>query len=208
MKQRRMTTHLRCVSLRKAPLAVIALAFFFLVGVFLGWRVSARSAETMGAELRRYVESYLALHADGAVSADMALKTLVCFFRASVLAFLLGFASIGVVLIPALCAAQGFFFSFALFSFASGLGMDGFFFLLPLFGMRFLVVLPCTLLLGAAALETSRALAALSFGSGKRAKSVVYGRPYWSRFGIVCLCLFFGTALELWLVPHFLALLS
>ena len=87
------------------------------------------------------------------------------------------------------------------------MGQDGFFLLPVLFALRLTLVLPCTLLLGSAAWETSRALAALSIGNGKRAKGVTYGKRYWSRFGIACVCLFFGAALELWFIPHILSLL-
>ena len=205
MKQRRSRTRVSCVSLQKVPAASLALAAFFLLGVLLGRALAVRCAETMGAELRHYLESYMALHASGGLSAAAAWKTLLCFFRAPVLVFVLGFASLGVALIPCVCAAQGFLFSFSLFCFAAGLGQDGFFLLLALFAVRFLIVLPCTLLLGSAAWEAACSLAALSLGGGKRMKPAAYGGRCWSRFGVTCVCLCLGAALELWLVPHVLA---
>ena len=186
---------------------MLALAAFFLLGAVLGGMVAARGASAMGGELRRYLEGYLALRIEGAPSSAAVLQTMVCFFRASVAVFLLGFASIGVALIPAVCAAQGFLYAYSLLCFASGLGQDGFFLLPVLFVLRLMLVLPCTLLLGSAAWETSRGLAALSVGGGKRAKGVIYGKRYWSRFGIACVCLFFGAALELWFIPRILSLL-
>ena len=63
--------------------------------------VAARGAAAMGGELRRYLEGYLALRIEGAPSSAAVWQTMVCFFRASVAVFLLGFASIGVALIPA-----------------------------------------------------------------------------------------------------------
>lgn len=203
MKQRRLRTRVSCVSLQKVPAASLALAAFFLLGVFLGRSLAVRCAETMGAELRRYLDGYMALHAAGGFSAAAAWKTALCFFRAPVLVFILGFASLGVALIPCVCAAQGFLFSFSLFCFAAGLGEDGFFLLLALFAVRLLIVLPCTLILGGAAWEASCSLAALSFGRGKRTKAVAYG-GCWPRFGVSCVCLCFGAALELWLVPQVL----
>ena len=180
---------------------MLALAAFFLLGAVLGGMVAARGASAMGGELRRYLEGYLALRIEGVW------QTMVCFFRASVAVFLLGFASVGVALIPAVCAAQGFLYAYSLLCFASGLGQDGFFLLPILFALRLMLVLPCTLLLGSAAWETSRGLAALSVGGGKRAKGVTYGKRYWSRFGIASVCLFFGAALELWFIPRILSLL-
>ena len=197
---------------------MLALAAFFLLGALLGGMVAARGASAMGGELRRYLEGYLALRIEGAPSSAAVWQTMVCFFRASAAVFLLGFASIGVALIPAVCAAQGFLYAYSLLCFASGLGQDGFFLLPVLFALRLMLVLPCTLLLGSAtaagfsiaffaAWETSRGLAALSVGGGKRAKGVTYGKRYWSRFGIACVCLFFGAALELWFIPRILSLL-
>ena len=206
LKQRRTKARLPWRGLRMPSIATLALSVCFLLGVGLGGVVSSGCAETMGGELRRYLGDYLALRADSVLSAAVVWRTAVCFFRASAAVFLLGFASIGVALIPAVCAAQGFLYAYSLFCFASGLGRDGFFLLPALFAVRLLVVLPCTLTLGGAAWEKARALAALSVGSGKRVKPVAYGRAYWARFGISCVCLLAGTALELWLVPHILAL--
>lgn len=181
-------------------------AAFFLLGALGGSAASARGAAAMGDELRRYLDSYLALRTALELSSAAVWQTIGCFFRASAAVFLLGFASIGAVLIPLVCASQGFLYAYALACFASGLGREGFLLLPVLFAVRLLVVLPCTLLLGSAAWETSRALAAASFGKGKRSH-VTYGGAYWSRFGRACVCLLFGAALELWLVPRLLTLL-
>ncbi len=105
---------------------MLALAAFFLLGAVLGGMVVARGAAAMGGELRRYLEGYLALRIEGAPSSAAVWQTMVCFFRASVAVFLLGFASVGVALIPAVCAAQGFLYAYSLLCFASGLGQDGF----------------------------------------------------------------------------------
>ena len=72
-------------------------------------------------------------------------------------------------------AAQGLTLSFSLFSFAAAMGREGFALLVALFLIRLLFVLPCTFLLGTAALDKSRALALLSLGGGKRVRPVVYG---------------------------------
>lgn len=207
MKQRRTTAHIRCIALHALPLSTAALGVCFLLGALLGGAASARGAETMGGELRRYWESYLALRALGGISAGAVWQTFVCFFRASAAVFVLGFASLGVVLIPAVCALQGFLYAYALACFACAMGREGFFLLLVLFALRLMVVLPCTLLLGGAAWETARGMAALSLGRGKRARGVTYGRRCWLRFGKVCVCLLLGAAAELWLVPRLLALL-
>ncbi len=204
MKRGQTRASILCVGL---PISTLLPAAFFLLGALLAGAVSTRGAEAMGDELRRYLDSYLALRAAGGPSSAAVWQTLGCFFRASVAVFLLGFASIGVVLIPLVCASQGFLYAYALACFAAGLGRGGFALLPVLFAVRLLIVLPCTLLLGSAAWETSRALAAMSLGRSGRGRGVSYGRAYWSRFGKACVCLCFGAALELWLIPRLLTLL-
>ena len=196
---------LRYVTVDILPLRSLLLALFLVLGIFAGYVFSGRvSGETSG-ELRRYFEGYLALTAERAVTAETVAQTAVCFLRAPVLSFLLGFASIGVAGLPLLFAAQGFVLSFSLFYFAGAMGREGFLLLPALFAIRLLFVLPCTVLLGTAALDKARALAALSLGGGKRVRPVVYGTAYWYRFAVCCVCLLIGSALELWLVPLFLA---
>ena len=79
--------------------------------------------------------------------------------------------------------------------------------LLALFALRLLALLPCTLALGAAAMEKSRELLLLSLGGGgKRTRAVTYGGAYWYRFGACCVCLLLAALIELWLVPQFLLL--
>ena len=151
--------------------------------------------------------AFFALGVREPFSAQALAETLMCYFRAPVIVFLLGFASIGVMLVPAVCAFQGFLLSFSLFSFALALGRGSFPLLLALFGLRLLAVLPCTLVLGMAAMEKSRSLLLLSLGGGgKRARAVTYGGAYWYRFGVCCVCLLLAALAELWLVPQFLLL--
>ena|GEM_PF-104767 len=195
---------LRYVTVDAAPLRALLLSLFLFSGILAGYAFSARFSGGAGSELRRYLESWLTLPPERSVSSETAFRTAVCFFRAPVLAFLLGFASIGVVGLPILFAAQGFLLSFSLCSFAGALGRESFLALPALFAIRLLFVLPCTLLLGAAALDKAGALAALSLG-GKRERPPTYGTAYWYRFALCCVCLLIGSALELWLVPLFLA---
>ena len=196
---------LRYVTVDIIPLRSLLLALFFVLGIVCGYVYSGRCALGTGEELRRYFEGYLDAQTRRGVTAEAAAQTLACFLRAPVLAFLLGFASLGVAAIPLLCAAEGFVASFSLFCFAAALGRQSFAVLPALFALRLLFVLPCTLLLGTAALEKSCALALLSWGGGKRARPIVYGTAYWYRFAACCVCLLIGCALELWLTPLLLA---
>ncbi|MBE7007901.1 MAG: hypothetical protein E7422_01940 [Ruminococcaceae bacterium] len=196
---------LRYVTVDILPLRSLLLALFLMCGIFAGYVVSGRLAGETGSELQRYFDGYLALAGERAGNVETAAQTVACFFRAPVLAFLFGFASIGVAMLPLLFAAQGFVLSFSLFSFAAAIGRESFLLLVALFAFRMLFVLPCTFVLGSAALEKSYALALLSVGGGKRTRPVVYGSPYWYRFAVCCVCLSVGSVLELWLVPLLLA---
>ena len=192
---------------RRMPLPLMVLAAFAVLGVLFGYVFALHSAQRTGGELERYLASFLSLGARQSFSAQALVETLVCYFCAPVIVFLLGFASIGVAAVPAVCAFQGFLLSFSLMSFALSLGRGYFPLLVALFGARVLAVLPCTLVLGAAAMETSRSLLLLSLGGGgKRARAVTYGSAYWYRLGVCCVCLLLAALAELWLVPQFLLL--
>ena len=197
---------IRAVSWEELPLSMLLLAALLATGIVCGYLFAGNCAAETGEELGRYFEGYFLLASQDDLSAAAVLRTLVCFFRAPLLMFLLGFASIGVLLIPLLCAFEGFLFSFSLFCFASTLGRESFLLLLALFAVRMLFVLPCTLILSVQALDKARSLALFSIGNGKRVRPVSYGTDYWYRFGICCVCLLIGSVLELWLVPQFLAL--
>ena len=191
----------------RVSLPLAALAAFTVFGVIFGYVLALRASHCTGGELARYFAAFFSLGAQESFSARALCETLVCYFRAPVIVFLLGFASIGVALIPAVCAMQGFLLSFSLFSFSLALGRGDFPLLLALFALRLLVLLPCTLALGAAAMEKARALLLLSLGGGgKRARAVTYGGAYWYRFGVCCVCLLLAALIELWLVPQFLLL--
>ena len=164
---------------------LLLLALFFLAGVLLGQVLSGRVPDTTGDELRRYLEDYVRLGG----------------------AFLLGFASIGVVLLPCVTAAYGFFLSFSVCCFTAAFGVDGVLLALAVFGLRCMVTLPCYFLLAAASWGTSAGLAAVSFGRGRRTAPVVYGRACWVRFGACCLALLAGVCAELFLSPVLLRLM-
>ncbi len=187
------------------PLRAALLSVFLIAGVLAGFLLSGRCVERTGEELGSYLSGYLTNAAALSPSWQSAAGTLWCYLRASLAAFLLGFSSIGLVALPILCAAQGFVLSFSLFCFAGALGREGFRLLPVLFGLRLLIVLPCTLFLASAAIERSRASAPP--GGGRRAKDAGVG-SYCYRFALCCVCLFLGAALELWLVPKLLAALA
>ena len=113
---------------------LLVLSAFVVLGVILGYAFALRSLRQTGGELKRYFDAFLSGGAEKPLSARVLGETLVCYFRAPVIAFLLGFASIGVVAVPLLCACQSFLLSYSLFCFALSLGRGSFPLLLALFG--------------------------------------------------------------------------
>ena len=186
-------------------LRLILLALFFLAGVLLGQVLACRVPAETGEELRRYLESYLRLGAEP--SPRTAASAVVIYFRYPLLAFLLGFASIGVALLPLLTAAFGLLLSFSVCCFTATFGGEGVLLALAVFGLRCLTTAPCYFLLAVPSWETAAGLAAVSFGSGRRTAPVVYGRACWKRLGICCLVLAAGVCGELTLSPWLLRLL-
>lgn len=186
---------------------LLLLALFFAGGILLGQVLAGWVPDATGDELRRYLESYLRLGGGTAPTPRTVVSTLVIYFRYPLLAFLLGFASIGVVLLPCATVACGFFLSFSVCCFTASFGVDGVLLALAVFGLRCAVTLPCYFLLAASSWGTAAGLAAVSFGSGRRTAPVVYGRDCWVRLGACCLALLAGACVDLLLSPVLLRLM-
>ena len=184
---------------------LLLLALFFLCGVILGQALMGRVPDETGAELKQYLTDYVQLGAAGQRPLGALLSTAVLYLRYPLLAFFLGFASVGVILLPCTALAFGFFLSFSVCCFTATFGAHGVILTLAVFGLRCLLTLPCFFVM-AASLETSAALAGASFGSGRRLRAVVYGRDWWLRFGAAVVVLLLGVCLDLLLSSRLLEL--
>lgn len=185
---------------------LLLLALFFLGGVVLGQVLAGRVPDATGDELARYLADYVRLGGSGSVSAGTALSALVVYFRYPLLAFLLGFASIGVVLLPCAAAAFGFFLSFSVCCFTAAFGAEGVLLALAVFGLRCAVTLPVFFLLAVPSWGTSAALASLSFGRGRRSAPVAYGSRWWLRLAVCGAVLLAGVCVDLFCSPWLLRL--
>ena len=136
---------------------LLLLALCFLAGVILGQVLAGRVPAETGAELNRYLEDYVRVGGQTGRSAAAALSAVVIYFRYPLLAFLLGFASIGVVLLPCVTVAYGFFLSFSVCCFTAAFGADGVLLALAVFGLRCAVTVPCYFLLAVPSWGTSAA---------------------------------------------------
>lgn len=183
---------------------MILLALFFLGGIFLGQVLAGRVPDATGRELTEYLEGYVAL--EGGVSPQAAVSALVLYYRYPLLAALLGFASIGVVLLPATAAAFGFFLSFSVCCFTAAFGGGGVLLALAVFGLRCAVTLPVFFSLAVPAWGNAAGLAMASFGNGRRTAPVVYGRSWWLRLTVCGGILLAGVCLELFVSPWLLRL--
>lgn len=183
---------------------LVFLALCFAAGIVLGQVLSERFPPSTGEELSRYLQDYVTLGTGTVSGSRTLLSALVIYFRYPLAAFFLGFASLGVAAIPAVTVAYGFFLSLSVCCFTAAFGRSGVLIALAVMGMRCLVTLPCYFLLAVPSLGTSAALASLSFGSGRRAAPVVYGRGCWKRLAVVCGVLLAGVCVELFLAPALL----
>lgn len=185
---------------------LLFLALFFLGGVVLGQVLAGRVPDTTGDELSRYLTDYVRLGGSGSISAGTALSSLVVYFRYPLLAFLLGFASIGIVLLPCATVAFGFFLSFSVCCFTAAFGAGGVLLSLAVFGLRCMVTLPCYFLLAVPSWGASAALASLSFGRGRRSAPVAYGSRWWLRLAVCGAVLLAGVCVDLFCSPWLLRL--
>lgn len=193
---------------RPPPLpCLLFLALFFLGGVVLGQVLSGRVPDSTGDELGRYLTDYLRVGGEGDQAAGAALSAAVIYFRYPLLAFLLGFTSLGVILLPCLTVAYGLFLSFSVCCFTAAFGADGVLLALAVFGLRCAVTMPCYFLLAVPSWRAGAALASLSFSRGKRTAPVLYGRGYWVRFGGCMGALLAGMCADLFLSPWLLRLM-
>lgn len=180
------------------------LALGFLAGLFLGQVLSARVSSDTSGELTKYLTGYFSLGSPPELSAKTIYSTLIIYFRYPLLAFLLGFASVGVALLPILTVAYGLFLSFSVCCFTAAFGRAGVLLALSVFGMRCIITLPCYFALAVPALEKSVALASLSIEKNGRPAPPAYGRIWWLRFATVSAVLAIGVLLELLVSPRLL----
>lgn len=175
------------------------MALFFAVGIFLGQFFAGSLPDEAGQELSDYLRQYMRLDADPARQTMM--STVMLYVRYPLTAVLLGFASVGVVLIPCLATVFGFFISFSISCFAAVFGTDGLWLAFAAFGVRCAITLPCFLVLAGASWGNTANLAALSFGKGRRVSPVIYGRSWWMRITVCLIVLMLGVCIDLAFVP-------
>ena len=191
---------------KRAVFLLAVLAFFFFLGLFLGYFAAEFYAGVLAGEIRAYLEEFASRHVDISGGAKSFVYTLLCYIRYPLLAFLLGFASFGALLLPALSAAFAFSLSYSVCCFAFALGRDGVLLAASLFAFRSLISVPCYFLLAYPALDTSLTLLRFTLGRAERTAASLYTRMYFYRFLIALLFLLSAAAIDPWLSSRLLSL--
>ena len=185
---------------------LLFLALFFLGGILLGQVLAGKVPDGTGDELTRYLTDYVYLYGQTAPEGRAFWETVVIYFRYPLLAVFLGFTSVGVVLLPVVAVAFGFFLSFSVSCFTAAFGGEGVLLALAVSGLRCALTLPCFFLLAVPSWQTSWALAGLSLGRGQRCAPVVYGRVWWLRAGLAAAVPLAGVCADHALSPVLLRL--
>lgn len=177
--------------------ALVLVCLLLVLGAVLGFAVCRAVPQQDRQELSDYLHQYAQATAEGQGPSASALSVAAAYFRYPLAATLLGLAAAGLVLLPVLSVAQGFFLSFSIGCFARALGRGGVYLALAAFGPRCLFVLPCTLLL------TVQGLSAAARRRDGQKVRLTEG-AYWRRVGLCGLVLLIGAALELTFGPRLL----
>ena len=178
-------------------LRALLLAAIFLAGALAGHMYAGRC--DTGA-LSAYLRDYCAVYDGGGVAVSLS-SCIALYFGYGAAAFLLGFASIGVALIPALSGLFGFVTMYTVSCFVRTYGRAGALLALAALAMRLLFCLPCFLALAGEAWPLSIELFLLAFGRGKRSAPVLYGSRYFLLFVLCVAVLAAGVCCERFLTP-------
>lgn len=174
----------------------VVLAMAFLLGAVFG-RACASTVDSGG--LHSYLTDYCAAVEEG--EAFSLTASLALYFGYCALVFLLGFASVGAVLIPCAAGLYGFLTMYTVSCFAAAFGRWGVGLALAALGVRLIFTLPCFFAMADAAWPLAAELAALSLGRGKRSSPVLYGKRYFLLFLLCVVILTAGICCERFLTP-------
>lgn len=169
----------------------------------MGQVLSERFSASAGEELQRYLTDYVTLSGEAVPGKRTVLTALVIYFRYPLAAFFLGFASLGVVAIPAVTAAYGFFLSLSVCALrrpSAGWGPHR-----PGGAGGAVPFDPAVLLFAGGPLPGDVGGPGQSVVWERQAgRPVVYGRGCWKRLAVVCGVLLAGVCVELFLAPALL----
>lgn len=187
---------------------VILMSAFFLCGAVAGCIAAASINDVSGSTLTSYVNGYLSFVGNGAPKGSIAGYAFYNAYKYHAAVFLCGFSALGVLFIPLIAAARGFFLSFAVTSFVRLYGYNGLLFSAGVFGVQCLVSLPFLLSVSAQAFLASAVLMGVSAGVGKARGRPVFANGYFLRFGVCALALLLCALFETFVSPLIAASLA
>lgn len=182
-----------------AAVQTAVLAVLFAAGMLGGWLYAGRCYAGDALSLADYLEDYCALYAQGGEAVLSLLSVLRLYFGYAAAAFLLGFAAVGALALPALSAVYGFTAMFAVSCFVRVYGRYGTALALSALGVRFFFTVPCFLWIASHAWAASSALASAT--RGKRCAPAGRDAAYVYRLLICVVWLIFGVCCEMYLTP-------
>lgn len=183
-----------------SALAVTSVSF--ALGGLAGCLLAAIVGGGGNDSLTLYIQSYLKAVESGGAEVPALLPVLWETLRWPAMVVLLGFTALGVLGIPVLFAARGFFLSFAVASFVRMFGGVGAILAFFSFGITGVIAVPALFVLGVQGFLTSKNLAGRVLGDGKR--TLPFNRTYFIRCGLCALALGLCILLECFAVPALL----
>jgi len=200
MRGRPLLRTIRLKPVDPSLLRSLLLALFFLTGSLVGY-LCARSWDSVAqTALSGYLTDYCTVYDAGGVTASAG-SCVILYFGYTVLTFLLGFASVGVVLIPALAGVFGFLTMYTVSGFVCCFGRQGVLLAMGALIIRLLFTLPCFFAMAGAAWPLSTELSMLTFGHGRRSAPVLYGSRYFILFALCVVILTVGVFCERLMTP-------
>ena len=184
---------------------LLLLSLLMAVGMLLGHLVCRMLLDAEDHQLNIYILQYAQLFAEAEEEKTSFFSVLLVYFRYPVLIFLGGCTALSAMFVPLLCAMQGFFLAFSVSCFAAQLGRTGILLALCAFGLRCIIVLPCTLVIAVWTIIRKRELREKSAEKRMQNRAAIDSPCLVQVLGSLML-LAVGAALELWLAPNWLAL--
>lgn len=147
--------HSSLVSVPKDILPLAVLLVCFLVSGIFGCLLVANSGEESTASFASFLTHYATYLSAEPVLPPSFLSVLLEFFVFPVLVFLLGFSSLGILLIPAVFCVRAFLLSYTISAFFCVFGTFGSIASFALFGLHVLIAIPVSFAIGCYAYPSS-----------------------------------------------------
>lgn len=198
MRGRRVLQTIHWKPPERSLLCVLLLAGFFLVGAFVGFQFSGACDPSAQRVLREYLHDFCTVLEAGEVEFSLP-QSAALYFSYLFAVFLLGFSSLGILLIPLLSALFGFGTAFTIACFVETFARAGIYPALALLSLRLLFTLTSFLILAGEAVPQSGRIALMTLKRGRQ--PVFRGNRYFVLLAIGILFLLVGLCCEKLLTP-------